>query len=421
MDFRRITASVAVTALLLGATAAPAMAKPGNGNGNGNGNGKARISQQFQDMGGYEWGLSDVVRMQAFGIFKGRGASEFAPGAKITNQESAVAIVRLIGKEEDSLKLSFDESNQLLKGIPDQGSIAVWARPAVAMLVKEEIIPGDAAFSPLKDATRLQIAERLVKALGFDAEAQAKMNVTLSFKDASAIPADKVGYVATAVAHKLVTGYAEDNTFRPSQPVRRVEMAVMMGRADNQIDRHQKEVVKGVVKSVDVANNAFTFTNENGQDATVTLADDASVFVNGTEKDLSAVAAGMNVVLKLDDEGKVEFVNAKTPDAVPDQGPTGPISAITPATATSLGLITVNSTVYPVAVSATVTLNGAASTLANLQVGDQVKLTVATGLVTKIEATRQVAPVVVNGAISLITPATATAPASLTVNNTVYL
>ena len=103
MNVRRMTASVTVAALVLGVAAAPALADRKGGNDQ---KGHSRVSEQYEDMTQFEWGLNDVTKMSVKGIFKGRGEGLFAPGAKITHQESAVALVRLMDKESEALALT---------------------------------------------------------------------------------------------------------------------------------------------------------------------------------------------------------------------------------------------------------------------------------------------------------------------------
>ncbi|HEY3364459.1 MAG TPA: S-layer homology domain-containing protein [Symbiobacteriaceae bacterium] len=418
MNIKRLTATVAVVSLLLGLVAAPALAeRGGNGHKNGKGNGKSHVSEKFDDMGEFQWGLSDVTKMEVKGIFKGRGDKTFAPGAKINHQETAVAVVRLIGKADEAQALSPAEVDSLLKNMPDQSAIATWARPAVAELVKQGSISGSDGFGPVQDETRLEVAVLLVKSLGLEQEARDAQNAVLSFHDAHLIPDALAGYVSVAVNLRLITGY-DDKTFRPNQPVKRVEMAVMMGRTDGLIDRHKQDEIRGTIKSVDVAGNAFSVTLTEGQDRTLTLADDASIFVDNLEKSLTDLAAGMHATVKLNSQGEAVYVEAKSAPAL-GNAVTGTISALIPPTATTLGLITVSGHIYPLAGSAAITVNNSAAAFADLKIGDAVALTLSGGLATKVAVTRN--QTAVTGAISALTLPTGTAAGSVTVNGAAYV
>lgn len=415
MNIKRLSATLAAMALLLGSTAGPALADRG-GNGHGQGAFGFRVSEKFDDMGEYAWGLGDVTKMQVKGIFKGQSDHLFAPGAKISHQEAAVAIVRLIDKESLSTGLTADEITTLLKDMSDAAKIATWARPAVAELVKLGIVDGTKPFGPTSEATRLDVAVLLVKALGLQAEAATRANTELQFRDAQQIPADLVGYVAVAVEHKLITGY-DDRTFRPNQGVKRVEMAVMMGRADNLIDRHRQDEVHGTIKSVDVQAETVTVTGADSHDVTLALSDDVSIFVDNHEKSLADLTAGMTVMIKLNDDGKAEYIEAKT---VAPEGTvvTGTISALTAPTSTSLGLITVGGHIYPVSATAAVTINSATGAFADLKVGDSVTLTHNAGVVIKIAVVRT--ETTVTGTVTALTAPQGSTAGQITVNTAQY-
>ena len=394
---RKLAAGAALTAIMFGAMATPALAKGFEVKGH-----RPKISEHFEDMKGFEWGLTEVTRLNLSGVFRGRSESLFAPGAKITHQEVAVATVRLIGKEEESKALTKGQVDALLTKVPDQENIADWARPAVAELIKLNAVAYDAPFAPQDDATRLYTAVMLVKAMGLEAEAQSQMNATLPFQDAALIPANQVGYVAVAVSHGLIAGYIEQGAvvFRPFQAVRRVEMAVMMGRADRQMEH--KEELKGIVKSVNAAADSLVIT-VNGKDVTVTLSDDAAVFVNRLVESLAEVTVGMFAEVKLNSQGQAIFVDARTatPDdqngsIIPPQTVNGNVVAVTAATATTPAKVTVavsangqtQVTEYTLDSGSVITINGQPAQLSDLQNGDPVTITIANQKVTLLAVVR---------------------------------
>lgn len=379
MSIRRLGLILIIASVLLSLVAGTALAGAGQGQ-------KHKWSEQFQDMQGFEWGSSQVAKMAASGVFKGQAERLFAPGAKISHQEAAVALVRFLEKETESQALTQAEIDNLLKDIPDRSKIAPWAIAAVAELVKLEVIDPKAPFDPTGHATRLEIAVWLVKALGEDAEAQASMTKALEFRDASLIPANMVGYVYVAVDLQLIVGYG-DRTFRPHQGVKRVEAAVMFGRAAL-VDWKSHNEVHGTIKAINTTDKSLTITKSDGLDATYVLTEDAAIFIGEDEKTLADLVVGMTVVVKLNGEGKARYVEA-TPAAPPASTTvTGTISALVIPPASALAQVTVAGATYNIAATATVTLNSAASTVAALQTGDTVTLTIVSGTVTVIAATR---------------------------------
>ncbi len=77
-------------------------------------------------------------------------------------------------------------------------------------------------FFPDEYTSRLTAAVALVRAAGFRQEADSYTG-TLALTDAASIPPSLRGYVATAIAHQLLT--AEGNAFRPQSQLTRAELA----------------------------------------------------------------------------------------------------------------------------------------------------------------------------------------------------
>lgn len=411
MNLKRVTAGLTVTALLLGVAAGTVLAES---TGDGRVDSRTRISGSFDDMSGFEWGLSHVTKMNVKGVFRGRGDKLFAPGAKISMQEVAVATVRLMDREAQATVLTEAEVAAALAGIPDQSKIADWARKSVAALVKAGVVSSTRAFEPLSDAKRLDVAIILVKALGYEAEAGAKMGAVLSFKDAHLIPADAVGYVAAAVDHELISGF-EDRTFRPDQAVKRVEMAVMMGRADRLVERERRDEFKGTVVSVDAASGTFE-AKVGDQKKLFRLAPEASIFVNDTEKSLAFLQAGMKVEVKLNAAGLVIYVEAKAGDTAKETALSGTVTAVVAATPVSLALISLDGVAYPVSPKAVVRVNGQTAAMADVQVGYSVRAVHTLGVIVKLEAVQP--QILVTGTITALSAATQSAPAKLTLSVT---
>ncbi|MFZ5828066.1 MAG: S-layer homology domain-containing protein [Bacillota bacterium] len=422
LGIRRMTVILTLTALLFTAAGGIVLARQGDDD-----RGKAKVSEKFEDMDDYNWGLGDVVRLMVSGVFKGRSEGEFAPAAAITRQEMAVAAVRLIGREAEARALAEAEIEALLSQVDDAAQIAAWARASVALLIDLEAIDGNDPFRPAEEATRLDVAVLLVRALGYTAEAEAKMNAQLSFSDAEQIPAELVGYVAAAMDHGLIKGY-ENGTFRPDRAVKRVEMAVMMARADRQMEREETDEVEGIVTAVNAPEGTITL-QVGGQTRTVHLAAEAAVFVEEAESDLAGIAVGMKAEIKLNADGLGVYVEAESEDQDDDAKLElrGVITGLIEAQGEALAVILVDDLPYTVAASAVIRLKGQILTFADLLVGDVVEIHVVSGLVTKIGVERESSSssdgsteLEFWGTITGLTEATTSAAAQLVLDGTGY-
>ncbi len=96
-----------------------------------------------------------------------------------------------------------------------------WAESFIKELINKKIINGyeDGTVKPGNTITRAEIAKMIVCALG-----QGETTPALEFKDADTIADWAAGYIQTAVNLGILNGY-EDNTFKPSQPITRQELA----------------------------------------------------------------------------------------------------------------------------------------------------------------------------------------------------
>ncbi|MGO4544589.1 S-layer homology domain-containing protein [Paenibacillus sp. 2TAB23] len=138
-------------------------------------------------------------------------------------------------KPEVKLAAVLNSMGTLLKDINGH-----WAKAAIERGVALGFINGysDGTFRPNAQVSRAEFAAMLVRAL--DLKAGSAEN--LAFKDADGIPSWAAEEVAAAVAAGILTGY-EDQTFRPSRPINRSEIAVMVTRALKwQVDTTQKTV-----------------------------------------------------------------------------------------------------------------------------------------------------------------------------------
>mgnify|MGYP001379969408 CR=1 FL=1 len=311
-----VVGTLAVGMLVGSATGAFADGK-GNGNKNDNSNHKYKSKVQFnlnfddlseKDM---KWAYSHIIRLASKQVFNGYEDGSFKPNNSISRIEAIVAAVRLLGLKEEAEKpenmnaeLNFTDADKIEKKYS-------WAVGYLAVALKNDLFDeSTSALQPEKSADRLWSAILLVKALGLDEEAKAKMGTTLSFKDAKQIPAGSVGYVAVAVEKGLITGYS-DNTFKPNKPVTRAELAALLDRADEQLpDEESAQAISGTV--VSLSGSALTVKKADGTTVGLALANDVFIFRNNTKVAASALKPGDQLFLRTY-ENKVVFIDVLDP------------------------------------------------------------------------------------------------------------
>lgn len=354
-----------------------------------NQSGKIKITLEFDDIEEAAWALKFITEMRVKAVVRGDGNGKFRPNDPVTREEAITMAIRLMGLEEQAKAL---DPKTIQLGFEDADKVSAWALGNVAIALQKGLLnANDEELDPRKPASRLWVATLLVKAMGLDAEAQAKMNAQLAFKDAAEIPAEAIGYVAVAVERKLVNGYG-DQTFKPNKPVTRAEMATLLGRTDDQLpatperEKKTRDEVEGVLLTV----GADSLTvKAKGQEVTVKVAPEAGVFVDDKEATLADLKAGMKVELKLNADGLAVFVDAEIKDEDQDKVE-GSITALTAATADAPASMTVKDSdgkeyVYKLAAETKIELDDDALTIADLRVGDKVEVEAKGDIAEKIE------------------------------------
>ncbi|MDU0203554.1 S-layer homology domain-containing protein [Paenibacillus sp. MAH-36] len=366
-----------------------------NGNGDGNGNrkddGKVEIHLTFNDLKTAEWAIRYIASLASMRVFEGYEDGTFKPQNTVSRIEAITAAVRLMGlrsQAESSAKMSthlnFKDANQ----------IPAWAVGYVAVALENDLFSeNDDSVQPQKEGDRLWATTLLVKALKLDAQAKAKMNTALPFKDAKQIPAGSVGYVAVAIEKGLVDGF-EDNTFRPNQPVTRAQLAALLDRTGGQLPDQGNNTLTGTVKSV-VNGNAVVLTTS-GTTSTYALYPDVYIYKNGVKISPSALQAGDEVSVRTFNNQIIYMEVTKPVVPISSSGTVTTVVNNNILKLTKSG-VTTNYTLHPDIV---IYRNGVKVAASALQVGDEVNVRTSDNKVIFIEVTQTAQAITNNGTIT---------------------
>ncbi|MFC5447838.1 S-layer homology domain-containing protein [Paenibacillus aestuarii] len=378
-----------------------------DGNGNGNGKGKGRhdddrkdnikfeLHLTFNDLKNSEWAMRYIASLASKRVFEGYDDGTFKPQNTVSRIEAITAAVRLMGLRDQaespakmSTKLNFKDANQ----------IPAWAVGYVAVALENDLFSeGDDMVNPQKVSDRLWATTLLVKALKLDADAKAKMNTVLPFKDAKQIPAGSVGYVAVARERGLIDGF-EDNTFRPNQAVTRAQLAALLDRVGGQLPDQDNNTLTGTVNTA-VTGSTLNLTRS-GSTYSYALHPEVFVYRNGAKVSPSAIQVGDQVKISLYNN-QVVFIEVTTPVNSNTVLYNGTVSV--PVTNNTL-TITNGSQSSSLALDPNVVLyrDGTRITAYDLRVGDVVSLSIANNLVTYIAVSTSATPVTSSGTVSAI-------------------
>lgn len=315
-----IAAGLAVSMLAAGGASALA-----NGNDNGKGNGKdqgknnsgnyttqtknsnnvkgnVNIILNFSDVSGadVEWAMKYIASLASKRVFEGYEDGTFQPRKTITRIEALTAAVRLMGLRDQAESAAEMNSNLNFKDADLVKKQYAWATGYVAVAVENDLfMESDDKVQPEKAADRLWATTLLVKAMKLEAEAKAKMNEKLTFRDADQIPAGSVGYIKVALEKGLIDGY-EDNTFRPNRPVTRAELAALLDRTGEQLpgsgSSEDQSLVTGKLSAAPIGN--VLQVEKDGQITNVVVDASAFIYRNGTRVALGSLAAGDTVKIR---------------------------------------------------------------------------------------------------------------------------
>ncbi|MEC0270075.1 S-layer homology domain-containing protein, partial [Paenibacillus anseongense] len=338
-----------------------------------------------------EWAIRYIASLASMRVFEGYEDGTFKPQNTVSRIEAITAAVRLMGlrsQAESSAKMSthlnFKDANQ----------IPAWAVGYVAVALENDLFSeNDDSVQPQKEGDRLWATTLLVKALKLDAQAKAKMNTALPFKDAKQIPAGSVGYVAVAIEKGLVDGF-EDNTFRPNQPVTRAQLAALLDRTGGQLPDQGNNTLTGTVKSV-VNGNAVVLTTS-GTTSTYALYPDVYIYKNGVKISPSALQAGDEVSVRTFNN-QIIYMEVTKP-VVPISS-SGTVTAVVNNNILKLTKsgVTTNYTLHPDIV---IYRNGVKVAASALQVGDEVNVRTSDNKVIFIEVTQTAQAITNNGTIT---------------------
>lgn len=267
----------------------------------------------FKDSEEMPWAEGYLAKMKVKGYLIGDPDGKFRPNAAVKRVEAVVAAVRLMGLEDEAravsrAELTFRDAEHIQRKY-------WWAVGYLAVAMQRNIIPGgnQQEFRSDAEASRLWVAELLVKAMGLEAEAQARMDAVVDFKDARDIPADKIGYMVVAVEKGIIAGY-DDRTVRPHRAVKRGELSALLDRSDDALPPRNRFEVRGTVVGVVYAEVYRSITLELPgplEERTYPVSAEALVIVNGAPAGLADVKPGYKAQLLLNTAGTAILVDAR--------------------------------------------------------------------------------------------------------------
>ncbi len=256
---------------------------------------KGQLKKFYNDISNsYSWAERAIEKMSAKGLIKGYGNGRFAPQKPVSQLETIIMALRIMGWEDESKAI-----HTLPKRYKGQ-SVDDWAVGYVTIAYEKGILDevDMMYFNPNAPAKRHEVTKYVIRALGYEEEAQDHMDEELDFVDAAAIPIGSVGYVYLINDLGIMKGDDKDR-FNPMGPLTRAEMAVLFSRLDNKVDSDVDEEVTGIVYGID---DEIIKIKVDGDYETYDVNEDVVVYEDEDRTDYDDIDKGDKVYLEISDD-----------------------------------------------------------------------------------------------------------------------
>ncbi len=192
---------------------------------------EAPVKHKFTDLAGYEWAEPSINMLYEFNVIKGYSDTEFGPGGNITRIEFICLLARVL-KQLNYAPITTGR----VYYYPDYDKTH-YSKQEYDFLMRclEELVPYDrlnAGYAAMdgifgktldinKAITRAEVVALMENFLRRGSSEDAEFSDINNHKFRSAI--------VRAYSNKIINGY-EDGTFRPDNPIKRAEIAVILDR-----------------------------------------------------------------------------------------------------------------------------------------------------------------------------------------------
>ena len=184
--------------------------------------------EKFSDVPEAHWAYEPVHYFRYLNITQGKGDNTFGLGKPVTKSEFITLLVRVMGWE-----LVATDSSSFSDVTKD-----VWYKPYIETAVAHGVVLKDSgSFSPDKQITRLEIAEAIVRALGYDELAKQLKYLPSEFVDV------KEGAEYTNVVKDFgISNGADGKSFLPESTAKKEEAAAMLIRMYQRVNSKVQEL-----------------------------------------------------------------------------------------------------------------------------------------------------------------------------------
>ncbi len=257
----------------------------------------------YGDVPAGSWAAESIEKAARFGLMQGVGNGKFGYGQVISRAEFATILVRMFGWTVEKTGAFTDTAGS-------------WAQAYIDTAAAHDVVDAGGSFRPEDTITRQEMAEMLVRALGYQPLIQKAAGYSLPFTDV----VEKKGYITVAYDIGMITGVSA-TSFAPKATATREQAATMLVRVYEKyyaptglihgfyaISSYSQIGLTAQMDVVSVGWSHMTYSPEGGA-ALVTEANSGSVYgiPNGYESAVEKIQQGgakLNLSVYMDNADK---------------------------------------------------------------------------------------------------------------------
>lgn len=349
------------------------------------------LAASFPDMEPpqWDWARATVEQLSEQGIIKGYTDGTYKPNNQVTNEEAFTLFARSVGVDASTNADAVKYAQSRYAGVAARYN--TYATKELCFMLYRGLF-SEAQIDTYLSAERKgqpmlrhEAAILITRLMGGEEEVANKYMYVLDYTDTDQIPQTSKGYVEYVRDRGIMQGM-DDGSFSPMTSVTRAQIAVMLKKT---MDVMSLSATAGTITAVDTAARTLTV------DGNLYEAPDGVKYrLNGQDATLDLLSAGMAAVATTS-HGNLWAVDATSTAPTPpvvDQTIEGVYaSSIADTRGTFLKVYDreegiTSSQEYQVASGVTYTRSGVKASLAELEKGDAVTLSLADGLVVAVDA-----------------------------------
>lgn len=347
-------------------------------------------TMRFTDINGeeYLWAKSYINDMATRGLISGYEDNTFRPDNDVTRLEGLSLFARSMGSNDEAneevLEIAHDKYDNIIKEYDLK-----WGEDEIAYLMYkgalkkadlDTYLSGDEKNTAMK---RYEAAIIITKAMGGEEAALAELGVVLDYTDAREVPSNAIQYVSYATEAGIMEGMG-DGVFSPNTEVKRSQMAVMLART---VDKTGYTFEKRKITAVDTENKIITAKNSSNIEAQYTYTNSTVIKSLGDEIQAQKLSVGVEAVFV---KSGNSLVSVDTISSEPDKTVKGRYVN----SSVKSGVVSINVTpddgeeneTYECLTDVVVTYDGSPATVRSIEKGDVITLSVVNGKIASIVA-----------------------------------